>query len=160
MPLPLPPETAVELTERQLGVGDSTGPAVFSSAVEDKDPFPCSDSGAFASPRFVRLAGTNKPTRAMIAVRSRGMLRFMGAIFFLSPWPLREESPAVRALAKARLDPLQIARRGPHFLPCRTQQAGPLWARHYHDFCSGGNCQGVPQAAWVKTSRVGFSIPG
>src|SRR5437667_2439346 len=85
IPLPLPPETAVELTERQPGVGDAIGSAVFGSAVEDKDSFAweaSSDSGAFASPRFDRLAGTNKPTRAMIAVRSsvRGILRFMGAI--------------------------------------------------------------------------------
>src|SRR5438876_757277 len=64
MPLPLPPETAVALTEglgTQLGVGESTGPAVFGSRVEDKVPFSweaCSDSGAFASRRFDRLAGT------------------------------------------------------------------------------------------------------
>src|ERR1043166_7378929 len=71
MALPLPPETADELTERQLGVGVANGPAVFSSLVEDKDSFPveaCSDGGAFASPRFVKLAGTNKTIRAMIAV--------------------------------------------------------------------------------------------
>src|ERR1041385_1782781 len=69
MPLLLPPETAVELAERQPGVGDASGPAVFSSAVEDKDSFAweaCSDSGAFASPRFVRLAGTNTTIRVMI----------------------------------------------------------------------------------------------
>src|ERR1043166_6830065 len=62
-PFPLPPETAVELTETQLGVGESIGPAVFSSPVEDKDSFAweaCSDSGTFASPRFVRFVGTNK----------------------------------------------------------------------------------------------------
>ena len=131
---------------------------MFGSPVQDKDPFSreaCSDSGAFASPRFDRLAGKNKPTRVMIAVRSsvRGILRFMGAIFFLSPCPLREE-PAVHALAGARLDSCQSlggGRTSPH----QTQQAGPAWARPYHNFFQVGiaAARGGP-AACVKTSRV------
>src|SRR5438034_9813851 len=113
MPLLLPPETAVELTERQPGVGDSSGPAVFSSPLEDKDSFAweaCPDSGAFASPRLVRLAGANKPISAMIAVRSRAtaMLRFMRAILLLIPCPFREEPLAVPALAGAQPNPFQI----------------------------------------------------
>ena len=68
----------------------------------------------------------------MIAVRSRGTLRFMGAIFFLSPCLLREE-PAVHALAGARLDSCQIPQRR-HTSPYQTQQASPAWARPYHNF--------------------------
>src|SRR6266581_5754397 len=150
MPLPLPPETAVELTERQLGAADSIGSKGFGCPCRDKDPFPqeaCFDSGAFASPRFVRLAGTNKTTRAMIAVTSsaRLMLRFMRAIFSLTPCPLREEPPAVHALAGARLNP---------FKSCGGVAPSPVglkgWSlvgKTLSRFLSGGNWCGMGRSS-------------